>query len=148
MDKWFPDLEKQNSDIFSKLEKIQFYNDPNNRTWMKEFNIVNEYKHKDFSKQQIVKSKVLNLGTKDASIVLKVVGVGKFEMVNCNINEIKVDKLIIENGQVTEGSKIPDLKITESPEKEYCFIEINKTVSMTLLNIKKGIDNLIKEFEK
>lgn len=146
--KSFPNLEKQNPEIYSKLEKIQFYNDPKSRIWMEYFvNLVNEYKHKDFPKQNISKSKVLRVGSKGFMPISISEKARNFKMANCMIGDIEIDLLIIDKGEVIVGSDIPGLEIIKTDHEEYCFNENQKSVESTLAEIFRGVNSIIKEFK-
>lgn len=142
----FPNLEKNNSDLFKKLESVQYYNNTNEREWMKNLKVlVNHYKHVRL-KQQKVKN--------DGGVAVIGDGIRIFAK---EINMEKGGQIIDARGNALRGSQ----KITKDTKTitdngglvvatlhwdDLFFEEINKPMLETITGIITGIQNMMKIF--
>lgn len=154
MGRHLPCLKEKNPEMFSKLEKMQFYNDSddhNETQWMKDLDISKESKHISFSKQQRkITTKSIDIGTKKSPSVFRFgPKSNNVIMRNNTLNGEPMDDMYISNGKVFRESHNSNSKttVTYNQEIEFYFDELKKPIVPTLQNMLDKITNLIKEFE-
>jgi hypothetical protein len=154
MSNWLPNLDNKNPNLYSKLEKIQFYHAPDEREWMKDLNeLDNEFKHRDFPEQQLVTFESVSIGTQDLSNAFGMKKrkdtKGLFISVNNVVLDTTVDDVMILDGKTTIiNKKSANIIYAQTKNNELFFTKLQKSVIQTLESIQIGVNFLIKEFEK
>lgn len=150
MKKNFPDLNNLNSNVYSKFEKIQYYNDPMKNVWMKDLTIVNEYKHKNLSGHHRMESGFVDIGPQDFPSLFHIEDTSRnIVFVNNYVNGVPMPDMTIDRGKVAFKEPGIDEKswIRKTKSGDFYFTTLDKPIIETLRSIFEGIKKVKDEFE-
>lgn len=143
MERRLPGLINQNSNLYSRLEAIQFYNDPKKREWMKDLRIVNENKHRKLSTQEKGEADVLEIGGKSNTPMFRVGKEGSLTISNLTMDDVPIDQPVTFSYE-GEDPQIEGLFLNRIKVEEFRFSQLDKTVVPCLQQIMSGVSCVIK----
>lgn len=138
-----PGLTNKNSNLYSKLEAIQFYDDPEKRVWMSDLRIVNENKHRKLSTQEKRETDVLEIGGKSGKPMFRVGKQGSFTISNLTMDDVPIDQPVTFSYD-GKDPQIEGLFLNRIRVGEFRFSQLDKPVIPCLQQILSGVSGVIK----
>lgn len=149
MTKTYPNLDSNNSKLYSKIESIQYYINPSENEWMKDLvTLVNENKHRKLTPQTRTQRKQLNISSGGAGISL---GGGASIKLGGGAS-IRMGGKTIYGGQTISPDNPfihadPGLNVKRTIWVDFKFDELKKSVLLTITKIVNGVQQTVDEFK-
>jgi len=146
----FPNLKTKNLQMFSFLEKIQYYNNSKENAWMNDITFLNNhYEHKNFLEHELkLSNQLLKIGTKKGFVFSIAKGA------TLRLQSLSIEDVGIEDATFSYDSPDPQidgLVLKRTTENQFHFVGLkdengnSKPVMGTLRGIFRGVQKTVED---